>query len=77
MMCLKKFLGDVQADRCHCDRAPEFKRALERFGIVAVLSNPGKPQSNGLIESYVGNVIMGDECPPFGLRITRTLLAYG
>ena len=59
MMCVKKFLGDVSGDRCHCDRAPEFKRALDRLGIVAVLSNPGKPQSNGLIESYVGKVIRG------------------
>ena len=44
MMCVKKFLGDVRGDSCYCDRAPEFKKALDKLGTVAVLSNPGKPR---------------------------------
>ena len=59
-MCLKKFLGDNHdAGRCFCDRAKEFIRALDDLGIVAELSNPGKPQNDGLIESHIGKVVRG------------------
>ena len=56
-MCLAKFLGDIKLARCYSDRAQEFVTACRALSFVHDPSNPGKPQSNGLIESYVGKMV--------------------
>ena len=58
-MCVAKFLGSVKLGRCYSDRAPEFISACKALSFVHDMSNPGKPQSNGLIESYVGKWFEG------------------
>ena len=58
-LCLHKLLGNIKCKKIYSDRAPELIEGAGRWGIAHELSLPGRPQSNGLIESTVGKVTRG------------------
>ena len=64
-MCLHKFKGFNFIKRVYSDGAGELVDACNRWGIVHDPSMPGRPESNGVIERFVGRIARG----------TRTLLS--
>ena len=59
---LMYFLGDHAGKRVFSDSAREISVAAEKMRMVRATSTPHRPQSNGLCENRVKNVVQGMRC---------------
>ena len=59
---LMYFLGNHSGKRIYSDNAGEIAVAAERMRMVHATSTPHKPQSNGLCENRVKQVVQGTRC---------------
>ena len=58
-MCIHKFKGSKFIKRIYSDGAGELVDACNRWGIVHEASIPGRPESNGVIERFIGRLSRG------------------